>query len=53
MYSIYDFQIKLEENDKVLKDKLYRIIDDYKFETPDFSFLIKELKIDEKKLKIF
>ena len=53
LYSIYDFQIKLEENDKVLKDKLYRIIDDYKFETPDFSFLIKELKIDEKKLKNF
>ena len=53
LYSIYDFQIKLEENDKVLKDKLYRIIDDYKFETPDFSFLMKELKIDEKKLKNF
>ena len=51
LYSIYKFKIQLNKEDQVLKNKLFKIIDDQKFQTPDFSSLLKKLKIDEKKLK--
>ena len=51
LYSIYKFKIQLIKEDQILKNKLFKIIDDQNFQTPDFTSLLKKLKIDEKKLK--
>lgn len=51
LYSIYKFKIQLIKEDQILKNKLFKIIDDQNFQTPDFLSLLKKLKIDEKKLK--
>lgn len=51
LYSIYKFKIQLIKEDQILKNKLFKIIDDQNFQTPDFISLLKKLKIDEKKLK--
>ena len=51
LYSIYDFKIKLEKEDQLLKKKLFNIIDEEKFKTSDFSSLLVKLNISEKKLK--
>jgi len=51
LYSIYKFKIQLIKEDQILKNKLFKIIDDQNFQTPDFTSLLKILKIDEKKLK--
>jgi len=51
LYSEYDFEIKLEKEDQLLKKKLFNIIDKERFQTSDFSSLIIKLNINEKKLK--
>ena len=51
LYSLYDFEIKLEKEDQLLKNKLFNIIDEEKFQTSDFSSLLLKLNINEKKLK--
>ena len=51
LYSEYDFEIKLEKEDQLLKKKLFNIIDKERFQTSDFSSLLIKLNINEKKLK--
>ena len=51
LYSEYDFEIKLEKEDQLLKKKLFDIIDKERFQTSDFSSLLIKLDINEKKLK--
>ena len=51
LYSKYDFEIKLEKEDQLLKKKLFNIIDKERFQTSDFSSLLIKLNINEKKLK--
>ena len=51
LYSLYDFEIKLEKGDQLLKEKLFNIINQEKFQTSDFSSLLIKLDISEKKLK--
>jgi selenocysteine-specific elongation factor len=51
LYSKYNFEIKLEKEDQLLKKKLFNIINEEKFQTPDFSKLLVKLNISEKKLK--
>jgi selenocysteine-specific elongation factor len=51
LYSKYNFGIKLEKEDQLLKKKLFNIINEEKFQTPDFSKLLVKLNISEKKLK--
>ena len=51
LYSEYDFEIKLEKEDQLLKKKLFDIIDKERFQTSDFSSLLIKLNINEKKLK--